>query len=68
MGCFLPEKVMGARWEVRKEGSSVLEGTRGVVKTPEMGGDDEEGVEMRVGDNKGSVFQWMDRCKRNACR
>lgn len=50
---------------MRKEGSSVLEGTTEVVKTPEMGGDDEEGVEMRMGDSRSPVFQQMDRCKRN---
>lgn len=52
---------------MRKEGSSVQEGTSGVVKTPEMGGDDEKGIEMRIGDSRSPVFQQMDRCKRNAC-
>lgn len=50
---------------MRKERSSVLEGTTEVVKTPEMGGDDEEGLEMRMGDSRNPVFQQMDRCKRN---
>lgn len=52
---------------MEKDGSSVLEDASGALKTPEMGGDDEDRVEMRGGDSRNPVFEWVDRCRRNAC-
>lgn len=65
-GLFLTCKNDGSKGHLRKEGLLALEGTSGALKTPE-GGDGGEGVEMRVGDSRNPVFQWMGRCERNAC-
>lgn len=44
---------------MRREGSSVLEVASEGMETPEMGGCEEEGVEIRVGDSRNPVFQYM---------
>lgn len=66
-GPFLTCKNDGSKGHMRREGSSVLEDASGAMETPEIGGGDEEGVEMRVRDSRNPVFQWMDGCKRSAC-
>lgn len=59
-GLLLACKNDGSKGRTRREGSSVLEDASGAMKTPEIRGGDEEGVEMRVGDSRNPFFQWMD--------
>lgn len=59
-GLSLACKNDGSKGHTRREGSSVLEDASGAMKTLEIGGGDEEGVEMRVGDSRNPFFQWID--------